>query len=309
MKKEKGKISLKKSLFYNFFKTHKKLATVLVISVGFCVSLLAANYSRYVADIIQVYYLRTQNFYFSSDKLTIHGKNYEISPWSGTEDYSINVTMSSLLNSLKKTSVDIDYSISCVGDSKVGCYIDTPGTVSMDRVVPFAGNSDWFNVVVFAKDGVNLDDGDEVKVKVVAESISPYKEKLSATFTLVIGNYGLNYKIEDSMGSVYFDSIVTNTFDTETVRVKLAIPVTEIGNTGVYEVPDIYFDMSNVVLNQSGVEISTIPAEDTNEYISEIIFDVDPKSSVMVRFFKKYSARNYSYATGETIPPIMTRVS
>lgn len=291
MSKKKDVKIVKKSVFFNFFQVHKKLATFLIIGVGFLGFFLAMNYGRYVKDIIEVYYLRSQNFYFNSDKLTIHGKTYEINPWGGTIDYGINVNMNSLLNSIKGTSVPITYDVTCEGDDKVDCYFDTLGTRELHNTIDVEDHADSFVVTVTPRNGVSFTNGERVSVTVVATSTSPYKETLSATFELVIGDYGLNFEIEDVAGSVYFDALVTNTLDTTSAMITLTIPDDYIDS--------IYFDMTNPIMQQDSFTSSTSTVNG-DEYITKVTFLLEPKSSLLVKYYKNDSTKNYSYVLGDT---------
>ncbi|MBO7078431.1 MAG: hypothetical protein J6W64_01315, partial [Bacilli bacterium] len=224
MIKRKEKVSDKKSkkLFFGFFKKHKTLSISLITILMVLGSFLVINYSRYVKEIVQMYYLRTKNFYFNSDKLTILGKNYEIYPWGGTLDYDITINMDSMLNSLKATDSTVLYDVTFSCDSRVQCYIGTPGTTVDHRSLSESSNySDTFKVTVHPT--TTLANNAEIPVEIVATSTSPYVEVLKAKFILRVGDYGLGYSIEDEVGRIFFDSIVTNTLDNETALVKLEI--------------------------------------------------------------------------------------
>ena len=119
-RRKEDKIKLNKKISLRFFKEHKRITTCLIVVFVLLGSFLTINYGRYVKDIIEVYYLRTKNFYFTSDKLTIHGKDYEINPWGGTTNYNLSISMSSLLNSLKGTDTDIIYDLSCSTSNSKG---------------------------------------------------------------------------------------------------------------------------------------------------------------------------------------------
>lgn len=298
MSRKREKVKLKNSAFFSFFQVHKKLAILLVIVVGFIGFSFAINYGRYVKDVIQMFYLRSQNFYFSSDKLTIHGKTYEINPWVGTETLDISISMSSLLNSIKGTSENIVYNVSCEGDAKVDCYFTTPGTTSERRTIPHDTHADNYVVSVTPKatdangNAITFSDGEVVTVKVTAESESPYEETLTATFELVIGNYGVNYEIEDSINNIYFNTYVSNTLPDETVNVILEIDP-------LYE-EEIFFDMSNHIMQQDSFQIVETTEIDGNEYVTKISFDLNPKSSLMVKYFKQDSTKDYSYVQGDS---------
>ena len=63
----KGK-NLKRIIKFNSLKNHKKIMVSLIVVIAFLGFFLTINYGRYVKNIIEVYYLRTKNFYFNSDK-------------------------------------------------------------------------------------------------------------------------------------------------------------------------------------------------------------------------------------------------
>ena len=285
MKERKEKVSEKKNrMFFSFFKKHKSLSICLIVTILMLGTFFVINYSRYVKEVLEVYYLRTKNFYFNSDKLTITGKSYEINPWSGTVNYDITINMNSLLNSLKGASSSITYDLTVSCDSRVNCYIESPGQTSMGRTITYDTHTDNFNVTIAPKAGVTLSDGDRIKVDVTAVSTSPYVEELKGTFYLVIGNYGLNYEIEDEPGRIYFDSIITNTLDTTTATIKLSI--TDISKVSI--------DMDNNILH-IGSTTTTTTRYNNYDYINTVTFQIAPKSSWMVRYYKSEPNNDYSY--------------
>ncbi len=101
---------------------------------------------------------------------------------------------------------------------------------------------------------------------------------------MVVGNYGLNYEIEDVSGRIYFDCIITNTLDTTTAKVKLAI--TDISKVSI--------DMDNNILS-IGTTTTTTTAYNGYNYIDSVTFNIAPKSSWMVRYYKSNPNLNYSY--------------
>lgn len=303
MGRKREKVNLKKNAFFNFFQVHKKLATILVIGVGFVGFFLAINYGRYVKDVIQMFYLRSQNFYFSSDKLTIHGKTYEINPWNGTTSYDIPISMSSLLNSIKGTSDNILYEVSCEGDENVDCYFDVLGTRSEKRKITTDYHSDNYVVTVVPRNvdsegqAIGINDGDVVSVTITATSYSPYVETLSATFNLVIGNYGVNYEIEDEINSLYLNTYVSNTRPDVTVNAVLEIDSSYVD--------DVFFDMSNPIMQQDSYQVLEYTTIDGYDYITKISFDLSPKSSLMVKYYKKNTVEDYSYNQGDSATPVV----
>ena len=303
MNRKREKVKLKKNAFFRFFQVHKKLATMLVIGVGFVGFFFTINYGRYVKDVIQMFYLRSQNFYFSSDKLTIHGKTYEVNPWSGTDAYPIPISMSSLLNSIKGTTDNISYKVSCNGDDDVDCYIDVPGTRSENRTITTENHTDSFVVTVIPRNvdsegmPIGISDGDVVSVEVKAVSSSPYVETLSAKFNLVIGNYGVNYEIEDNINDLYFNTYVSNTRPDVTVNAILEIDPNHVN--------DVFFDMSNPIMQQASYQVLEYTTIGDYQYITKISFDLSPKSSLMVKYYKRITTEDYSYNQGDSEEPVV----
>jgi len=299
-RKDTTKNPTKKRFSFSLFKKHRALSVSLIIFATAVASFLVVNYGRYVKDIIQVYYLRTKNFYFNSDKLTITNKTYQINPWSGTVPYQININMNSMLNSLKGTNSNITYDVRCVAKNGSICYFDTMGTTQVSRTITKESHADNFTVTVVMDNNAHPNNGDEIEVDIIAVSTAPYEEELSGVFILKIGDYGVNYSIEDNYGSLYFDSLVSNTLPTDTVRVKL-----EIVNPSL-----VSMDMSNMVLDRPTTQI-TYSTINGYQYITGVTFDVNPKSSMMVRFFKADSSQSYAYAGEASITPQVrfTRIS
>ena len=294
-RKEKANNKTKKRLLFGFFKKHRYLATCLVISVVALGSFFVINYSRYVKNIVEVYYLRTKNFYFNSNKLTINGKSYEINPWNGTLNQRIEVQMNSMLNSLKGTSTDIEYDVSCQvkNTTKAYCYIEgtTTSTTTESRTIPADTHSDHVYVVVAPAINTTFNDGDRVLVEIKAVSSSPYVEELKATFTLVVGDYGMNYEVEDQAGQIYFNVLVSNTLDNETRTVSLDIN----------DLDAISFDMSNIILSNPTTSLQYGTATDGYSYVKKVTFDIEPKSSLLVRYYKNDATLKYTTFTAPLV--------
>ena len=316
------KFKKKDGLFITFFRNHKYISIFLILIASIALISFAVNFSSYAYNIIRVYYLRTQNFYFNSNKLTLDNKTYEISPWPGTSNQTINITMNSLDNSLKGSSSDINYdvSVTCDNESKVSCYLrkndeDTGKHDILNNVIPgsdsaSSANTDSFNVVLEPKNGGrDLVVGDRIQIKVTANATSPYTQKLEGTFVIIVGNYGVNFEISDEAGRLYLDTLITNTLDDDTyVRLNFPIDV-------------LTFDMSNTIYNNctkssaisGGVDcayrIQTVTDNGKNyEYISGVDFKISGKSSSLVRFFKDNISninRDYSYSVGDDSSPII----
>ncbi|MBR4693532.1 MAG: hypothetical protein IKP07_01860 [Bacilli bacterium] len=317
-----------KGLFINFFKSHKYIAMLLILIVSGVVINFGVRYSVYAYNVLRVYYLRTQNFYFNSNKLTLTGKTYEISPWPATTDQTIDITMNSKDNSLKMTTTDITYDVevSChdnYGDNvtRVNCYLkendsDTSRRTKLEGMEIVYDedlantNTDSFKVVVEPVNaGEYLITGNRITVEVEARATAPYTQTLRGTFVIIVGDYGIEYKIKDQRSQLYLDSIITNTLDYSTYfRMDFPINV-------------LTFDMSNMIYNNctkidnvtTGVDcayrVSQKTVDGTNyDYISGIDFKLNAKSSMLVRFYKNGSNVNsdFSFEVGGNNSSIIT---
>lgn len=318
MKKEKIKITDK----FSFFKKHKKIAVLLVCIVLFVSSLFFINYSRYVKDMVQTYYLRTKKFYFNSNRLTTLGKDYQSNPWiiNDPNNYRISIAMNTKLNSLKVMTDDVVYDVSCrvLRDGKESdvakCFFEGEGedTNSMTRTISgkkgeeenLLENTDSFNIEVKPIKMDQLTDGDKVTIEIIANAITPYKQTLSGRFELVVGDYGVSYEIDDQIGRRYIDCIVTNTVPLEEKIVELTIAKPD----------EIIFDQNNSILDvikkydqgsytdEEWKKIGFGTTVDENGYINKIRFKVEEKSSRLVRFYKRDLGNNYTFISNSFNP-------
>lgn len=295
------------NVFYSFFKKHKKIRLCTIV-FGVCIgSFFLVNFGRYVKNVVNNHFLTTQKFYYNSNKLTSDNKQYVIDHWSGVEPYTINISLDSYSNNLLSADSDIKYSVTCTSDSKVDCRLSNNGngTISVDK------KSDSFEVDVSPKVGVNLQDGDEVSISLVATSTAPYVQTLSASFKFVIGSYGVTYKIEDKAGQVFLNSLITNAKDYYTATEAFGsyakgdkISVSEynaLSNDDKAKcagaIVTLSFDPSIVTLDLTNIAyLNKLNATYTDDgYVNSITFKVDPSSSAMVKFYKSDVTRNYSY--------------
>ena len=322
------KFKKNRGIFITFFKSHKYIAVLLILILSGVVLSFGIKYSAYAYNVLRVYYLRTQNFYFNSNKLTLDNKNYRISPWPGTSDQTIDITMNSKDNSLKLATTDITYDVevSCHDDyndnvNRINCYLKENDTDTAKRnklqnmeIVydedALNTNTDSFKVVVEPlENGINLKTGDEITVEVTAKATAPYTQTLKGTFVIVVGNYGVDFIIKDEKSQLYLDSIVTNTLD-NAVYFRMDFPIDTLS-----------FDMSNMIYNNctkvdnitTGVDCAYRTSNKTinntsYEYISGIDFKMNAKSSMLVRYYKNGTNVNtdFSFKVGDTNGPIIT---
>lgn len=321
MRKVKG-VNFKQTKFFILFKSNRKFRLFSMVAIS-CVSLLfLVNFAKYVANVINNYFVTTQNFYFNSNKLVEGDKEYVIENWSGVEDYTILISLDSRDNNLKASSMDITYNASCSGDNKVDCQIQMLDGATQG-ILPATTNYSSFNVIITKKPTAVLNDGDEVIVNVVANATDPYEKTISARFKLVIGDYGLTYKIEDEPGRLYANALITNAMKSYTCNLSTSNPTKNISIQQYKSMtpqqqadcasavitltfdPNLFrIDESNEVFLRNINYTTGIASEDGKSYYNQIVFKVDAESSSMIKFYKVNSVADYTYPTGENTPTI-----
>lgn len=300
----------------------------------------SVTFSRYVYSKVRNYYLYSREFYFNSDKLSFEGAYFEADNWSGVDEYRVDINMSSKNNSLEASKVDIAYNIEYtfgVYHANGKAYTDkTPDELVDFRISKPSGtiyasaNTDYFDFKILPK--VTLEDGDYVLVTVSANATNPYKQTISGTFKIIIGNLGMKYQIEDEAYSPYLELTVTNTLNYYTVQTAFTVGATNYAVNDQISVEEylsltddqkkncksmtikLVFDPNNVVIDTTSAIY--LMAEDNNNYVTEplspstytyvntITFDIDAEESKVIRFYKNITSNNYTYPGDET--PVVT---
>ena len=148
----------------------KQLFILLILLISFLS--FTTSFGRYVLTNIKNFFVRTQEFYFYSDKLTLNGAYYQIENWTGVDPYTITVNMNSKLNNIKATTYNINYDISYTCSSNITCQLSKAnGTISSDS------NTDYFNLIL--SPNTTLEIGDTVWVTIEATSTTNYEKTIS----------------------------------------------------------------------------------------------------------------------------------
>ena len=184
---------------------------IIIVFISALAITFSVSFGRYVYTKVLDLYFMTQNFYFESDKLKSNNAIYSLDYWNGVDPYSIVVNLNSFKNDKLKSSSDIRYEISYECPSNVICSSSKNG-----GIISKSSNTDSF-VFTMTPNAI-FNDGDSTTVKIIASSTSPYVKSLSASFTFVVGKYGLGHEISDSVGSPYLNLKVTNTLDSYFVK-------------------------------------------------------------------------------------------
>ena len=160
------------------------------------VSLLALTpviltFARFIKDTFYNFYLGSKEFYFTSNRLKEKEATYQVNNWSGVGAFEITFDLLSSLNNKLYTNYDIDYKIEFTCSEDATCTIDNKtGTIYNTT------HSTSININVVPKRAFK--EGEELIIKVVATSTSPYVKTLAAKFIYTSGKKGVTYSITDS---------------------------------------------------------------------------------------------------------------
>ena len=92
-------------------KLNKIKISIIVILVVLTLSITV--FGRYIYNNIREAYFLAEQFYFSSDILTVNGSNYTYNNWGGASVYQIEFEFYSYTNDLTKLDYDLGYTVTC----------------------------------------------------------------------------------------------------------------------------------------------------------------------------------------------------
>lgn len=302
---------------------NKKIIILLLFIILFSSS--SVTLARYAYKEIRNFYFNSKKFYFNCDKLSESNSLIELTNWSGVGEYSITFKMNSYANNNLFSEDDIAYDISYNCSSNVVCSaVDnkTSGTILKSK------NTDEFTIVITVPTDVNLKDKDSVELNVEATSTSPYKKKLTGTFRLVVGHYGLSYEIADEKGSPYLETKITNTLD----YYKIIVPFDNYNVGDQIDIPTylsltdeqkqkcasaiitLEFEPEQVLLDMTSEDylnaISTTKKQlNGYDYLTSITFKMDALSSEQVKFYKIDTSQDNTYPNQDNTSIITVKYS
>lgn len=285
---------------------NKKVTKYLIYSllglVGLLIITRGITFAKYVSNEVLNYYLITKGFYFTSDELSINEKKNIDTSWDGE---SVNFTLTNSANNTLATEYDIKYTVTCTveqaQEETKTCYLN--GTTSNVVEATLSTNTGCKNK---SNDGVDVSTYHEVQcneegylwesipslaemsfevvdttgkevdtatVLIKAEATAPYKKELTAKYILnkdkgEIGSLSVKYESRNT----YENVIVTNSYN-EKKCVKLS-----------WDASKLIIDLDEEIQNN----------KDSNDYINEIIFEIDKKNSNNYKFYKVDSAKTYT---------------
>lgn len=280
---------------------------IILISLVICILSFVVIFGRYLTNNIKNFFVKSEEFYFYSDKLSENTSIYEIDNWSGVDDYVITINMNSTKNNIEAATYDIGYSVSYECTDNAICTLNkTAGIISQST------NTDFFNITITPN--MQLETGDKVIVEIEATSTAQYKKTLKGRFTLVVGKEKLSYQITDKSQNPYMELSITNTlsyyivdqaFSNYTAGQKIDIDtylaLTDEEKKKCYSSivtikfnpTEILFDVTNNAYGDAtNIKTTTI---DGKTYINEITIPIDAVSSRDLRFYKVDVSKDYTY--------------
>src|SRR5574344_215508 len=299
-------------------KSINKKSLIIVFIVIISIVLLSSTFGRYAINAINDFYLRSKEFYFNSDKMSVNKSLFRVDNWSGVDDYTITINMNSRNNNIQVGSYDIDYDItySC-SDNAICTLSKTKGTISSST------NSDYFNIKITPNK--QLVQGDKVDVLVTASTTAPYKKTIKGEFVLTVGKEALTYQIVDSASSPYLELDITNTlsyyivstaFDSYKVGDKITgdtyLALSADNKKKCYSAEiTLSFDPNVIVLDMINTNyLNALNVTNTKKnnynYINGLTFRVEALSSTKVRFYKTDIKQNYTYPNTSGTSSIVT---
>ena len=297
----------KKNYQLNLVQKYKRQQILLVVILLICIISLVSIFARYITNNVNDFFVRSEEFYFNSDKLAEDTAVYQIDNWSGVDDYTFTINMNSRNNNLKTIDYDLGYNISYTCSDNAICQLSqTEGIISGES------NSDTFYVTITPNR--QLDTGDKVVVEITASTDSKYTKTLKGMFTLVVGKEKLTYEITDSKQNPYMELRITNTLSYYVVN--QAFGSYQVGNKididDYLELSDadkgkchsaivtIQFDPNKVLLDltsSSYARATDVRTQLINgkTYINGLTVPIDAISSANMRFYKTDISKDYTY--------------
>lgn len=283
----------------------KKLKILLIMLFVALIIPVGITFSKYAYTFIDYYLIKSNNFYFNSDKL---GNNvrYDINNWGGVDNFIIQIQLNNHKNNLLTSDADISYTTAITCSDDVVCSLS-----STDGIIYESEMTDNLSVSIVPQRVFNTNE--TVEVHVTATSTSPFSKTLSATFYITVGRKGIDYEIVDEVNRPYLELIITNARDN--YKVKTAFGDYSVGDeilSSVYRTLsssdkakcssadiELTFDPNIVVLDTTSEIVKNMTYDTTPiggvNYINNIEFSVNALSSNKIKFYKNDVTEDYTY--------------
>lgn len=292
--KKKKVFSLKKIILIVIF--------ALIVSVG------SFTLAKYVIQEFHSYYLNAKHFYFTSNRLKKNNPTYLVNNWSGVGSFNISFDLLSQKNSLVYTDYDIPYEVTFNCPNDVNCSVD-----KATGVIYSASDTHSDTVTLSVVPSRNYSENERLVIHIVASSTSPYVETISADFEYVVGKQGITYEVEDETNRPYIMFKITSAINyCKVIEAFDTYQVNDLIESNVYrqlsdsnkrkcvgEPVILNFDPNAILLDTTSniVKTATISntAIDGVSYINRLEFNIEPVSTLAIKFYKTNTANNYTY--------------
>ena len=281
---------------------------IILIIFGLLLSVGSFTLAKYIIEEFHSYYLNAKHFYFTSNRLKKNNPTYLVNNWSGVGSFNISFDLLSEKNSLVYTDYDIPYQVTFECPTGVTCSVDKP-----TGVVYSASNTHSDTVTLSVNPSRNYVEGERLSIHVVATSTEPYVETISANFEYVVGKQGITYEIEDEANRPYIVLKITSAISY--CKVTQAFGSYSVGDyieSSVYrnlpstdkskcvgEPITLTFDPNVVLLDTTSDIVNTATIGNTaisgTDYVSRLDFNIEPVSTMAIKFYKHNTSMNYTY--------------
>jgi len=301
-------------------KLHLKIIIMImlipILSVG------VFTFSKYIIEEFHSYFLNSQHFYFTSNRLKEDNPTYQVNNWSGVGSFTIKFNLLSSKNSYVYSDFDIPYTVTVTKPNDVQISIDKPTGIIRKNS---AEHSDTVEITVYPSR--SYIENETLTISVKAKSTSPYEKEISADFVYVVGKQGVTFAIEDVVNQPYLFYKVTNAisyckvvqaFDIYTLNYEMDNSIFMTLNetdkpkcVGRYISIDfdptkILLDTTTDLLDRATYTNTTINGE---QYINHLEFIINPLSTVAIKFYKVRTDLNYTYPGPNSTSVVATTIT
>jgi len=294
--------------------------------IGIVLALGLTTAAKYVTDKIQSWYLKSKDFYFSSDLLDTSNTHYQIGTWSGVGSFDIDFKLYAKENELLASESDITYTITVSQPINAsGQATDATATANISSGTIYANNQlHEADITVTVNPSRVFIENESITLTITAKSTSPYKKEIKGTFTYIVGREGISYEIDDETNRTYLNLKITNDIDYCTV-------ITPFGNYSlndhisdsvyrtlskanqakcVSQYITLQFDPEDLLLDSTSsvLEIATTQTRTINsiQYINYMNFAIAPNSTLTIKYYKLDPSDNYKYPSAANPTSIIT---
>lgn len=263
--------------------------------------------SRYIYNSISSMIMESQGFYFSSSVLSMDNNEFKINNWDGVNSYYLNIDVKNRKNEYVYANTDIEYDITVSCSNNVTCSLSKEsGVIHKD--------SEGDSYIISMSPTKQIKEGELVTINTTATSTSPYKRKLSATYSIGIEKRGFSYKITDNENDKFMLLELTNAityyqveeaFDDYTKGDKISVEtykqLDDVNKKKCFSaIVTLSFDPNTILLDMTDSNYKrSISSQSTNlnnsSYINGFSFKVDATSTEKVKFYKKDITKDYTY--------------